>query len=933
MSAVQNIWLLYDTPFGTGNDWEIFIEAPSGGSAQLSFDNGGTWVTTSTASTLGSKIGFKYTPPCYGQLSCVPPVSNGSTILARKLGETDSLISTVGMVEENVGTDGYTYAYTAYCTGTNITMNIGAQYASDANNYQLTDTDTAKLRLSIDNVSVPVLTQWKDGDALPSNHWMQVFDTISYPSGSFPLILALSDNTSVVYTWNSSISIGTISNPCTTAQNTTATAVNDTASAGTIGVAQTVNVAANDTECTIGTTTYILEGARVGATVSLSSVSGIATVTPTATSWNFQYAIYCNGVKISSNATVSGTAVSSCVNVTLSSNSLGGSVQVGNSVTGNIVVNGTAPFALGAITGLPTGTTASISGNTIVLTGTTSAVGSFNYSIPITNCSAGTVTVTGSINVTSQPVCPPPSITNISIPNATVGVAYLGSIVVLNATSVSVSGVGNGLTSGTPDVSGTTIIIPISGTPTSTGTLTLLVSATNNCGGGSSTSSVSGVYAGTITIGEAAFCPTPTVTTTLSNTSSIQGNSYAGTILIANATSAAVSNLPLGMFQSYNGSVLTITGTSPSAGTYNFVLNMSNACGGGNTTTIVSNVAGGTLVVNSVTAAEAKNDAITIPVNGGGFFDVKANNGSGVDILCSNNALTTFVLKTTPIHGTISGFSSTSGTALYTPDTDYVGTDSATYGILCNGVELSTAIITFTVVAQGAVGVITGNIAPYCGQEETYTFTQTSGSEISTYSWMVEGGTIKHGSDTSTIWVKWNENTFGNKTISLTVTNPNTYNFNYIVQLICANASDDTAISKNGDGISINVASNDVSCNTGTTKYLLQNIPLNGTITFQNPFVGVFTYIPNKNFYGYDSFTYGIYCNNILIDTAKVSITSVNEDPCWNKSCNPCWTSTTTWKCVNDRKLALYRQTNICYKGEPEKWMDVGACASCSTCH
>lgn len=206
------------------------------------------------------------------------------------------------MVEENVGASGYTYAYTAYCTGTNITMNIGAQYASDANNYQLTDTDTAKLRLSINNVSVPVLTQWKDGDALPSNHWMQVFDTISYPSGSFPLSLSLSDNTSVVYTWNSSIDIGTISNPCTNAQNTTATAVNDTASAGTIGVSQTVNVAANDTECTIGTTTYILEGARVGATVFLSSVSGIATVTPTSTTWSFQYAIYCNGVKISSNA-------------------------------------------------------------------------------------------------------------------------------------------------------------------------------------------------------------------------------------------------------------------------------------------------------------------------------------------------------------------------------------------------------------------------------------------------------------------------------------------------------------------------------------------------------------------------------------------------------------------------------------------------------
>lgn len=103
MSLAQNIWLLYATPFGTGNDWEIFIEAPSGGSAQLSFDNGGTWVTTSTASTLGSKTGFKYTPACFGTLSCVPPISNGGTILARKLGETSFLISTVGAVEQTTG--------------------------------------------------------------------------------------------------------------------------------------------------------------------------------------------------------------------------------------------------------------------------------------------------------------------------------------------------------------------------------------------------------------------------------------------------------------------------------------------------------------------------------------------------------------------------------------------------------------------------------------------------------------------------------------------------------------------------------------------------------------------------------------------------------------------------------------------------------------
>lgn len=934
MSVVNNIWLLYDTPFGTGNDWEIFIEAPSGGSAQLSFDSGATWVTTSTSSTLGSKSGFKYTPPCFGGLSCTPPVSNGGTILARKLGESDSLISTVGMVEEVTGGEGYSYAYTAYCTGNSITMNIGAQYASSANNYQLSQPNTNKVRLSINGTPISILTQWSDSGAIAETyHWMQVFNTVTYPTSSFPLSFSFSDSTAVVPTWNSTVSVGTISNPCTNAQNSNATAVNDTGYTGTIGTSQTINVSTNDIPCNIGTTTYIMEGIPTGASVSLSSTTGVATVIPTAASWNFQYSIYCNGVKISSNATVSGTAVTSCVNVSLSSNSLANSLQVGNSVSGNIVLAGTAPFTLGTVSSLPTGTTASLSGNTITLTGNTTTVGNYSYSIQVTNCTSGMLTVSGTISVTSQPICPTPSVANVSPATAIVGTPYTGSVVISNATSVSTSGLGNGISAGTPVTSGTTITIPLSGTPTITGTLNIVVSATNNCGGGSSTSSINGISAGSILISNAASCPTPSVTAPLSVTTGIAGVVYSGSILIANATVATVTNLPSGLFQSYNGSTLSISGTPATSGTYNFLLTLTNNCGGGNTTTTVNNIAGGTLTVNGATTADAKNDAIGVPVNGTGFFDVKANNGSGADVLCNNGTATTFVLKASPSNGTISGFSTGAGTGIYTPNASYVGTDTAIYGILCNGVELSSAIITFNVVAQGVVGLITGEVAPYCGTQTAYTFTQSSGSVITAYNWTVDGGTIVHGANTSSILVEWNKATFGSKTISLTVLNPNSYNFTHPIQLTCADAINDSIITKNGDAVIVNVASNDSACNLGTSKWMLLTTPVNGAITFQNPFSGIFTYTPNKNFYGNDSFTYGLYCNSVLVDSASVSIRSINEDPCWNKSCNPCWTSTTTWKCVNERKLVLHTQTNICYKGEPQKWVDSGACQSCSTCH
>lgn len=217
-SQVTQFYFLYDTPFGIGNDWEVVVVCPSGGNAELSFDNGSTWLQCNQGydATYG---GFRYRPPCFGTLGCVTPISNGGVVLGRKVGESDNTKTVFGQYEQNVGGDGYTMAYSAVCNNGNISLNIGVQFAENAHNYQLSQSDIQKLRLSIGGTPVPVLTQWRDAAVL-SEHWMQIFQTVTLPSGSFPVSVTFSDSTNTVAPHTTTIAFG---DPCNAAPNTTTT--------------------------------------------------------------------------------------------------------------------------------------------------------------------------------------------------------------------------------------------------------------------------------------------------------------------------------------------------------------------------------------------------------------------------------------------------------------------------------------------------------------------------------------------------------------------------------------------------------------------------------------------------------------------------------------------------------------------------------------
>jgi len=134
---------------------------------------------------------------------------------------------------------------------------------------------------------------------------------------------------------------------------------------------------------------------------------------------------------------------------------------------------------IGSPTGLPSGVTATWATNTITISGTPTASGTFNYSIPLTG-GCGSVNATGTITATANntagsPSSTPTLCTNTVLTNITIATT--------GATGISNSGVfgANGLPAG---VSATwaSNTITISGTPTASGTFNYSIPLTGGCG-------------------------------------------------------------------------------------------------------------------------------------------------------------------------------------------------------------------------------------------------------------------------------------------------------------------------------------------------------------------------------------------------------------------------------------------------------------------
>ena len=320
----------------------------------------------------------------------------------------------------------------------------------------------------------------------------------------------------------------------------------------------------NITYSTTGATGATVTGLPAGVTGNWAA--GVVTIsgTPTA-SGTFNYTVNLTGG--CGTVTASGT-ITVTPNNTITLTSPAGTdnqtVCISTPIT-NITYSTTG--ATGAtVTGLPAGVTGSWAANTVTISGTPTAAGTFNYTVNLTG-GCGTVTATGTITVTpnntitltsapgtnNQTVCISTPITNITY--STTG-----------ATGATVTGLPAGVTG-----NWAANTVTISGTPTASGTFNYTVNLTGGCGTVTATGTITVTPNNTITLTSGAGSDNQTVCIS----TPITNITYSTT----GATGATFSGLPAGVTGSWAANTVTISGTPTTPGIFSFTIDLTGGCG------------------------------------------------------------------------------------------------------------------------------------------------------------------------------------------------------------------------------------------------------------------------------------------------------------------------------------------------------------------
>ncbi|MFV5694405.1 T9SS sorting signal type C domain-containing protein [Flavobacterium sp. LB3P122] len=333
----------------------------------------------------------------------------------------------------------------------------------------------------------------------------------------------------------------------------------------TVVANETVGAASSTPTLCINTVLTSITHATTGATgigTAINLPSGLTATwasnaitiigTPTA-SGTFNYSIPLTGGCGSGNATGTITVIG---NNTVSTTATTSTLCINTALT-NITHATTGATGIGAAINLPTGLTAAWASNKITISGTPTASGTFNYSIPLTGgCSSvnatGTITVTGNNTVgaaSSTPtLCINSALANIIHP--TTGATGIGTATGLPA------GVNAAWASNT---------VTINGTPTISGTFNYSIPLTGGC------SSV--IATGTIIVNPNSSIASVAGTTQLCIGGT--GTYSANTVVLGAGT---------GTWGSSKTSVATVNAsgvvTGIAAGTSNIIYTITGGCGG-----------------------------------------------------------------------------------------------------------------------------------------------------------------------------------------------------------------------------------------------------------------------------------------------------------------------------------------------------------------
>jgi hypothetical protein len=332
----------------------------------------------------------------------------------------------------------------------------------------------------------------------------------------------------------------------------------------------------------IGTATGLPAGVTASWAANTITISGTPTVTGT-----FNYTIPLTGGCGTVNAT--GT-ITVNPNNTVSAPSSTPTLCVNTAISPVITHTTTGATGIGTTTGLPAGVTANWSGNTITISGTPTAAGTFNYTIPLTG-GCGTVNATGTITVNPINTVGPAS----SSPTLCVNTA-ISPVITHTTTGATGIGTATGLPAGVT-ASWAANTITISGTPTAPGTFNYTIPLTGGCGTVNATGTITVISVNTVSA--ASSSPTVCVNTAISP---VITHTTTGATGIGTAT-----GLPAGVTANWSGNTITISGTPTAAGTFNYTIPLTGGCGTVNAT--------GTITVNPINTVGPASSSPTLCVN------------------------------------------------------------------------------------------------------------------------------------------------------------------------------------------------------------------------------------------------------------------------------------------------------------------------------
>jgi len=316
-----------------------------------------------------------------------------------------------------------------------------------------------------------------------------------------------------------------------------------TLSAGKVGTSYSAAVAASG-----GTSsyTYAITSGSLPTGLSLSSSGAISGTPTTAGSYTFTVTATDSGSNTGSQSYTLVIAPNITIPTTLSAGKVGTSYSATLTASG-----GTSPYTYAVTSGsLPAGLSLSSGG---AISGTPTTAGSYTFTVTATDSSS----YTGSQSYTVV-IAPDITLSPTTLSSGTVGTSYSTTLTASGGTSPYTYAVTSGsLPAGLSLSSGV-----ISGTPTTAGSYTFTVTATDN-------SSYTGSQSYTLVINSV---PTITLTPTTLSAGTV-GTSYSATLTASGGASpytySVTGSLPTGLSLSSSGA---ISGTPTAVGSYTFTV-------------------------------------------------------------------------------------------------------------------------------------------------------------------------------------------------------------------------------------------------------------------------------------------------------------------------------------------------------------------------